>query len=158
MNGNPDVSGLSPVFKRHKNIQAVYLFGSTASGHTHAQSDLDLAVVAHDPQPTRLELLADLATAGFCNVDVIFLNTDDIVLKFEAVRHNALVYRRDDFDAGSYFSLIVRQYWDFLPYLEEQRAAYRKRILDGQTGSAPKATGKTGRIPTDTGRVPDVDV
>jgi predicted nucleotidyltransferase len=35
---------LKIVFKRYPAIQAVYLFGSSASGRAHAESDLDLAV------------------------------------------------------------------------------------------------------------------
>ena len=31
------------------------------------------------------------------------------------------------------YSQIVRQYLDFYPYLKEQRKAYKRRILFGQT-------------------------
>ncbi len=79
----------------------------------------------------KLDVLADLARAGFCDVDLVFLDTDDIVLKYEAVRQNQLVYHREDFDRGAFYSLVVRQYLDFLPYLEVQRKAYRRRILSG---------------------------
>ena len=74
-------------------------------------------------------MLADLAGRGFDNVDLVFPDTDDIVLKFEAARRNRLVYEAGDFDRGSYFSLIICQYFDFLPYLRVQRAAYKRRIL-----------------------------
>lgn len=46
----------------------------------------------------KLDILAELAQAGFCNVDLAPLDTDDIVLKHEAVRQNRLVYQTDDFD------------------------------------------------------------
>jgi len=107
-------------------------FGSVAAANTHQESDLDLAVVPRESsvREQKLDMLADLAGRGFDNVDLIFLDTDDIVLKFEAVRRNRLVYEAGDFDRGSYFSLIIRQYFDFLPYLRVQRAAYKRRILD----------------------------
>jgi len=50
-----------------------------------------------------------------CDVDLVSLDTDDIVLKHEAVRRNRLVYQTDDFGRGTYFSRVVRQFLDFLP-------------------------------------------
>jgi predicted nucleotidyltransferase len=56
--------------------EAVYLFGSSASGRMHAESDLDLAVVPRHPQivSRKLDILVDLARIGFCDVDLVFLN------------------------------------------------------------------------------------
>ena len=114
---------------------AVYLFGSRVGGSIHLDRDLDLAVVPRDKslREKRLDVLADLAQQGFCDVDLVFLDTDDIVLKYEAVRQNRLVYQTDDFDLGATYSIIVRQCFDFLPYLNEQREAYKRRLLLGQS-------------------------
>jgi hypothetical protein len=46
---------------------------------------------------------------------------------------NRIVYQRPDFDSGSTFSLVVRQYLDFLPYLEVQRKALKERLLHDKT-------------------------
>lgn len=129
-----DAQKLADLFSAYPGIQAVYLFGSTLSGKTHEKSDLDLAVVPRDKtvRARKLDLLADLVRAGFENIDLVFLDTTDIVLKFEAVKHNRLLYQSPDFDRGGFYSLIVRQYLDFLPYLKVQREAYKKRILNGQ--------------------------
>lgn len=130
----PDLHILSKLFHEYPGIQAVYLFGSFAAGNVHRESDLDLAIVPRHGsiREKRLDILADLARCGFCNVDLIFLDTDDIVLKYEAVRQNRLVYQAEDFDRGAMYSKIVRQYLDFVPYLKVQREAYRRRILLGQ--------------------------
>ena len=134
MNQKPDLKLLSRIFETYPDVRAVYVFGSSASGHIHADSDLDLAVVPRHRRvhSRKLDMLTDLARAGFCDVDLVFLDTDDIVLKYEAVRQNQLVYQREDFDRGAYYSQIVRKYLDFLPYLEVQRKAYQRRILGGQ--------------------------
>jgi predicted nucleotidyltransferase len=133
--GLPNLEILPQVFAKYPGIQAVYLFGSRAAGTTRATSDLDLAVVPRHPQvrQQRLDILADLARHGFCDVDMVFLDTDDITLRYEAVRQNRLVYQTMDFDRGALYSKIVRQYFDFLPYLDVQREAYKRRILDGQS-------------------------
>ena len=133
----PDLQILEKVFQRYQGIQAVYLFGSFATGHVHKESDLDLAIVPRDSsiQEKRVDILADLTRYGFCSVDLIFLDTDDIVLKYEAVRQNRLVYQAQDFDRGAMYSIVVRQYLDFVPYLNVQREAYKRRILLGQSRS-----------------------
>jgi len=133
--GLPNLEVLPRVFAKYPGIQAVYLFGSRAAGTACATSDLDLAIVPrhHQVRQRRLDILADLARHGFCDVDLVFLDTDDITLRYEAVRQNRLIYQTADFDRGALYSKIVRQYFDFLPYLDVQREAYKRRILDGQS-------------------------
>ena len=132
-----DVRALKDVFQRYPAIQAVYVFGSIGSGKMHTESDLDLAIVSRSMtlKEKKLQLLTDLASLGFCDVDLVFLDTEDIVLKYEAVRQNRLIYATLDFDRGSMYSKVVRQYLDFAPYLETQRKAYKRRIERGSTGS-----------------------
>jgi len=131
---DPDLKTLATVFRRYPDIDAVYLFGSSVHGRVHPESDLDLAIIPGDKslRNKKLEILADLARLGFCNVDLVFLDGTDIVLEYEAVRQNALVYQEPDFDRGKTYSRIVRQYLDFYPYLCVQRKAYKKRILTGK--------------------------
>lgn len=131
----PDLESLVEVFRRYPEVEAVYLFGSRASGRTHPGSDIDLAIVPADgaPEQQRLSILADLTRAGFDDVDLVFLDGEDLVLAYEAVRPNQVVYRTEAFDRGAYYSRVVRMYLDFLPYLEVQREAYKRRILNGQS-------------------------
>jgi predicted nucleotidyltransferase len=102
----PDLKVLPEIFKKYPDIQAVYLFGSVASGKANLQSDIDLAILPRTPslREKKLDILADLTGHGFNNVDVIFLDIRDIVVRFEAVRQNRLIYCASDFDAGSFFS------------------------------------------------------
>lgn len=131
----PDLQLLPDIFKHYPGIQAVYLFGSRAAGNARPGSDLDLAIVPRDSgvRKLRLDILTNLARHGFCDVDLIFLDTDDITLKYEAVRQNNVIYQAADFDRGELYSKIIRQYLDFLPYLKVQREAYKRRLLNGQS-------------------------
>jgi predicted nucleotidyltransferase len=133
MNNNPDIKLLEKAFKNFHEIEAVYLFGSAVTGKSHQESDIDLAIYPDTPglRKQKLAILTELARFGFCNVDLVFMDENDIVLQYEAVRQNILVYQRSGFDRGSTYSKIVRQYLDFYPYLTEQRKAYKKRILSG---------------------------
>lgn len=110
-------------------IQAAYLFGSAAVGRATRESDLDLAVVVDQPLGGRkLDILMALAEEGFDRVDLVSLDTDDVVLRFEAVRPNCLAYARQGFDHGAYYSRVVREYFDFMPFLQRQREAMRRRL------------------------------
>ena len=130
---HPPLGNLKTIFERYPGIQAVYLFGSSASGRATPESDLDLAVLADDTnlRHRKLDILAELAEKGFCNVDLVFLPGNGVVLQYEAVRLNRILYQRPDFDSAAVFSLFVRRYLDFLPYLKVQRDAYKQRVLNG---------------------------
>lgn len=127
----PDLKILPQVFEKYPDIQAVYLFGSVISGNTHPESDIDIAIVPrnHALRSKKLDILADLTKNGFNRIDLVFLDTPNIMLRFEAVRQNHLIYSQPDFDANSFYSLTLRQYFDFLPYLKIQREATKQRIL-----------------------------
>jgi uncharacterized protein len=130
-----DPQALAEVFARYPGVQAVYLFGSHAAGTARPRSDVDLAVVPRDAsvREQRLDILTDLVRAGVEHVDLVFLDTDDLVMLYEAVRYNRVVYQAADFERGTFYSYVIRRYFDFLPYLERQRAAYKRRLLDDQT-------------------------
>jgi len=130
-----DLKALTNVFRRHPGVQAVYLFGSAAADRAGPESDIDLAVVprSEGTRAMRLQMLADLVRAGFDDVDLVFLEGDDLVLAYEAVRQNRLVYQTSDFDRGAMYSKVVRMYLDLRPYLELQREAYKRRILGAET-------------------------
>jgi len=117
-----DTTKLQTIFARYPEIQAVYLFGSTAAGTNRPDSDLDLALVPRSKALRRqkLDILADLAQVGFDNVDLVILDTKDLVLQYEAVRYNQIIYRAPDFESGTFYSNTVRKYLDFLTYLEVQ--------------------------------------
>ena len=133
MKNNPDIKLLKKVFKDYPEIEAVYLFGSAATGKLHRESDIDLALYPDSPKlrEKKLDILTELARLGFCNVDLVFMDKNDIVLQYEAVRQNIVVYQAPGFDRGTTYSKIIRQYLDFYPHLTVQRNAYKKRVLGG---------------------------
>lgn len=124
---------MARIFRRYPCVQAVYLFGSAAEGREHVGSDLDFAVIPDNgfSADNKLDLLADLAREGFCDVDLVILDETDIVLAYEAIRLNCLIYATPDFDRGATYSRIVRLYLAFEPYLRTQREAYKRRIVHG---------------------------
>ena len=97
----------------------------------HAESDLDLGIKGEvGIRDRQLDILTELARHGFCHVDLVFLNINDIFMKYEVVRHHHILYERKDFNATSFYSLTMRQYEDFYPYLKVQREAFKRRLLN----------------------------
>jgi predicted nucleotidyltransferase len=127
----PNLDAIPQVFSKYPSVQAVYLFGSYATGRIRRDSDVDLAVVPRNSSAREqmLGIMADLIRQVYDRIDLVFLDTKDIVLLFESVRYNKVVYQTPDFDPGEFSSRIAREYWDFKPYLEVQRKAYKQRIL-----------------------------
>lgn len=129
----PPLKKLKDTFKKFPDILAVYLFGSAATGRIHNESDIDLAILPRDQNlaTRKPDILSELAKEGFCNIDLVILPEDDIVLQYEAIRQNRLIYQKPEFDSGTHYSRVIRQYLDFMPYLNTQRKAYKDRILNG---------------------------
>ena len=131
---DPILARMRDVFEKYPEILAVYLFGSRGTATARPDSDYDVAVVSAPGRPARsrkMNILADLAEAGFENVDLSFLDRDNLVLNHEAVRMNRIIFCRPEFDPGSFYSRVIRMYFDFLPYLNIQRAALKERLLHG---------------------------
>lgn len=121
---------LPKIFASFPEVLGVYLFGSYATGRAKANSDLDLAAVLEPGYSSRikLELLTALAEQGFCDVDLVLLNNASPLVRYEAVKHNRLVYRVAAFDANGFFSRVILEYLDFEPYLELQRQKQQERM------------------------------
>ncbi|MCS7294699.1 MAG: nucleotidyltransferase domain-containing protein [Dehalococcoidia bacterium] len=120
-------------------VRAAWLFGSWAEGRATRWSDVDLAVSVDpeaDPAAVRLAVLTQLVAQGIDDADVVVLEQAPPVLRFEAVRHNQLVFVRSDVDAASTVSRILREWFDLEPLLAPQRAALRARLLASPTATA----------------------
>ena len=114
---------LRTAMKRFKEVRAVYLFGSAASGKAGPLSDIDIAILLKSaPKPGVLGLKLRLLSAltgvfGSNRVDIVILNDSPPLIVFEAISKGKLIYgtRKEvaDFEAKScsiYHDL--RHYYD----------------------------------------------
>jgi predicted nucleotidyltransferase len=129
-----DLERLRAVFAAYGDVAGVWLFGSHARGTATARSDLDLAVdpaegTGEGARKRKLDMLTDLVAAGFEDVDLVILDTDDPVLRFEAIGPNVLVYAAPRYDPAEAFVQALRQYDDTAPLRARSRAAYYERLL-----------------------------
>ena len=129
-----ELERLREVFARYPEVAGVWLFGSHARGDARARNDVDLAVDPVDPstpaaRERKLDMLTDLVGAGFEDVDLVILDRDDPVLRFEALKQNVVVYAAPGYDAAEAFVQALRQYDDTARLRAVQREAYFERLL-----------------------------
>lgn len=126
---------LREVFAAHSAVWAAYVFGSLATGRERDGSDLDLGIVVNsdrwEPTNDKVPLITECMKAAERDwIDLVVLNDAPLVVQFEAVRPNVLLYSRDDFHPGRFYSKVARMYWDFEPHLRRQREALKRRLRE----------------------------
>ena len=107
-------------------LQAVYLFGSHATGQVHPGSDLDLAVLASIPMDDveRYDLAQTLAPHLDCNVDLIDLRAATTVLRMQVIAHGRCLYRGDAAAVEAFEDFVFSDY----ARLNEERAGIVEEI------------------------------
>lgn len=127
-----DYKKLKGIFAGYNEIKAAYLFGSYAEGKQSSDSDLDLGVLLEEgySKMIKLDILTKLTQNNFDHVDLVIINNASILVKYEVIKHNRLIYRSVDFDSSAFYSKTIRQYLDFKPYLEVQRMYLKERIIN----------------------------
>jgi len=143
---------LQEVFSAHPAVWGAYVFGSVAADWERDGSDLDLGIVVDEDEwdpSDKVPLIGDCMDAARRDwIDLVVLNDAPLVLQFEAVRPNVILYAADEFDPGVFSSKILRMYWDFQPHLRRQRKAYKRRLVhegrhgeSGRSSSSPDEAG-----------------
>lgn len=107
MSERPELAPLLSLLRdRVAGLEAVYLFGSAATGTEHSASDLDLAFLAARPLDpvNRFDVREALAVAARRNVDLVDLRAASTVMQAEVLRTGRLVLDADP-DARSRFEM-----------------------------------------------------
>ena len=88
---------LAPIFRRRKQIAAVYLFGSTATGRARRGSDLDLAIVTKKAISgrKRIRLEADFSNRLRRDVDLVVFGQAAPLLQHQILKYGQLVCEND---------------------------------------------------------------
>ena len=109
------------------NIGIVYIFGSFALGIETEKSDIDIGIVFKDNSyiSKRLDIYSELYKV-FSDifpkreVDIVFLNDANLLLKFEVVTTGKVIYAEPIDYVMDYKEKIIKEYIDFKPMLEVQ--------------------------------------
>ncbi len=104
----------------------VYLFGSQLSGAVHAESDVDVAVLADHAFAAEdyLALQSHVAERVGASVDLVDLHRASTVMRMQVVTTGALVYARSPAEQGHFETYVFSSY----AALNEERSAILKDI------------------------------
>jgi len=129
-------SGVPPEVARHirerlPDVVAIYAFGSVASGQTHDESDLDLAVLADSPlEPGSLwQLAQDVAGMAGRPVDLVDLRRASTVMRMQVVAGGKRLYCRDAAACDGFEDFVFSDF----ARLNEERAGILEDV--GRRGS-----------------------
>lgn len=118
----PDIeqrlAGLGDAIARaSRDVDFAYLFGSAATGHRSARSDVDVAIHVRadaDAHAVRLDVARAVSSClGTDAVDVVLLNTAPVSLAGRVLSSRRVVLDRVPFVRHRYESRIARMFHDF---------------------------------------------
>jgi predicted nucleotidyltransferase len=121
---------LATYFATRADVVSAYLFGSQATGHTHAQSDVDVGVLldrtalptSRDRAHAAILLNAGIIAATHVNdVDVVVLNDVTPELGASIVTAGQRVYCTDELADREATRRMVFRHADLRPFLERTR-------------------------------------
>lgn len=109
---------------------ALYRFGSQVTGTARPDSDIDLAVLAHDPIPNmrRFELAQDLAAQLHRDVDLVDLRTATTVMRMQVLSNGTCLDAPDE-PARREFEMYA--YSDYARLNEERREILKRISASG---------------------------
>lgn len=103
-------------------VDFIILFGSAATGHTHAMSDLDIGVFVHSPEerwaPIFKDLLGLFDSEAGQKTDITLLNSAPLSLCFRVVRDGKLLYVKDEECWLRFVETVLTLYPDWKTYIE----------------------------------------
>ena len=122
-----------------RQIQAAYIFGSVATGRTHADSDVDVAVlIDRHVRPAqrlkyRLGLMADLGSAlQRSDVEVVILNEASPLLAHRVLSRGVLAFERSASARVEFQVRTAARYLDLIPMFETHIRYLKRNVRRGR--------------------------
>lgn len=123
----------------HREIVAVYLFGSEATHRAGPLSDLDVALLIDETRVPprkhfnlRLELIGEVMHAcRRSDVDVVLLNEASPLLVYEVIRGGQLLFERQHDARVGFEARAVQHFLDLEPFYRVSRSYLRRQLLKG---------------------------
>ncbi|MEK6859306.1 MAG: nucleotidyltransferase domain-containing protein [Nanoarchaeota archaeon] len=100
----------------NKNVKAVYLFGSYATGNPKPLSDIDLCVIGNLKEKDKIKI------SGYSsdNLDISFFDELPIYIKFRVFRDGKPLLIKDEKYLWLIKKITLNQYRDFKPIINKR--------------------------------------
>jgi len=124
------------LFDAQQGLELVVLFGSVATGQTHAKSDFDIAILPRTGVSMtlmqELQLQHALSVATGLEVDLVRLDRATPVVKREVARNGIPLLERSPGAFSQFAANAALEYLELQPLLEQGRKRYLARVSAGQ--------------------------
>lgn len=116
----------STILAEIPDVQAIYLFGSMASGQGRADSDMDIAILPAAPlsELSRWELQEKLAVLVSRDVDLVDLRSASTVFRVQVLANGRRLYEGDSFARANFEATALSAY----ARLQEERRDILKDV------------------------------
>jgi predicted nucleotidyltransferase len=120
----PILTKLTSAIEAYPEVLSGYLFGSTATGHAHKDSDVDIAVrlvsglSAEKRFQLRLELIDRIEKLVELAVDIVLMNDTSLIMLNQIFSHGMPVFIRNTEDEEQFKLLKQKEFFDFRYYLD----------------------------------------
>jgi predicted nucleotidyltransferase len=129
---------LSQELGRDPDIDAVYLFGSYASGLDNGVSDIDIGILLATHVPIREYFDRQLQYIARCarilrtdRLDIVLVNDVPFLLAYEVVKHRRILVERNPEQRVTFEVDCINKYLDFKPFLAVQTQYLKHQLLQG---------------------------
>ena len=121
---------VTETLRAQPDVELAMLFGSMATGRSHAGSDVDVAVLCTSPLTAerKLALVADLAQVTGRPVDLVDLQTAGEPLLGQILQHGKRLFGSDE-ALGKLAARHLIDAADFMPYVDRMLAQRRARWI-----------------------------
>ena len=122
ININYIVQDLKEYFKKRKEVELIYVFGSTVSGKANALSDIDIAMLIDRkqlreelyPYGYKAHIITDLMKLLKTNsIDLVILNEAPSLLKHRVLYTGKLIYSKNEGKRIRFQMETINKYNDF---------------------------------------------
>ena len=126
---NASENALRGTLENWPGLRLAVLFGSSARGEAHADSDLDVGVLLAPGADSESALQVALARATGRGVDVVRLDRAPPLLRFEIARDGRVLVERAPHSWPDFRARAMTDWWDWSPLarLVQEAAARRLR-------------------------------
>jgi predicted nucleotidyltransferase len=136
---SPALGGvIARAVSKHREVEAAYLFGSTATGRSRRDSDVDVAVLLSEGRSDgsltlRLTLMAALGSAlGRDDVEVVVLNDAPPLLAHRVLSKGRLVFERSPSARVRFQVRTAGRYLDLVPMFETHIRYQKRNVHKGR--------------------------
>ena len=108
--------------KKHKEVKAVYLFGSYAKGTNLPFSDIDICILTEKRISSTKK--ANIIANSSDNVDIVLFSELPVTIRYRILKEGKLLFVRNEAEIHSAAVQTLKEYLDYRPLIERFSEEY----------------------------------